>query len=323
MGAQEVDMSLSPSVSKCDGIEPKPCTKCIQRKIRCEYTPHTKQSKNTLIQQIQELQARNEQMAGEGVKHEEDRQRDLRQNDEWRRVIMETIAQRGHDREIIERLKEGQTFESIANGLLAEDPELHNPLSDVVKRFEEQSKGYDGSRREENLYSSAQQWTTVSSDHKLIGHLIELYLTWVHPVHMLFSESHFVLGFREVADGKPNEYCSAALVNAICAMACHLLDEGTTSQIPPTGDVTSRVNVTRLRQGFMDEAKKALQEASYDDTASIQALAVMYLVDWSSGRARNALGYLQSASEALRPWYDRRSSEAAEITFWGIRTLVT
>jgi hypothetical protein len=65
---------------------------------------------------------------------------------------------------------------------------------------------------------SSFQWTSVTSDPALLDHLFQLYFSWVHPVHTLFSEGHFVDSYRR----QSNQYCSSILVNSMCAMACHL-----------------------------------------------------------------------------------------------------
>ena len=270
-------------------------------------------------------------MVEESARSEEESQ-NFRQTSEWQGLILSTIGKNGHDREIISRLREGQTIQAIADWLAAEDPTYRSlcsepaislSLTEVVQMFEDQCQAYDGLQQRDNLFSSKIPWTKVSTDHKLIGHLFDLYFTWVHPVHMLFNEMDFVRDFRESTQEEDTAYCGAALVNAICAMASHLLDNEKLQRGSQLVDVRRTLNAATLRKGFMSEAKRKLTPDTYGEMTSVQAFAVMYLVDWSSGKARSALGYLRAAAEIFDPSHGDQSEEAVEITYWGIKTLVT
>ena len=131
---------------------------------------------------------------------------------------------------------------------------------------------------------------------------------------MLFSELDFKHDFKL----NVRTHCSASLVNAICAMACNLLDS------EEIGDRSNRVDAATLRDGFLNEARASLIPASYGYMTSVQALAIMFLVELSSGKARKAIGYLRSAVDNMK---DRHgpllSEEASEITVWGLHTLNT
>ena len=250
--------------------------------------------------------------------------RSLREEGASQRIILETIGKNGHDREIIRRLRGGDSHQSIADWLLQENPDFaqgleqpttHHRLIDVVKLYELQYQQDDGfARKSPNPSEAESPWTRVTISHRLIGHLFSLYFTWVHPVHMLFSEMDFKRDFRE----KLQTNCSASLVNAVCAMGCNLLDS------EDVGDRRSRIDATTLRDGFMNEARETLTPTSYGYMTSVQALAVMFLVDLSSGQARKAIGYLRSAVDNMR---NRQgpplSEEANEITVWGLHTLNT
>ena len=312
--------------SQCDGHEPDPCSKCRQHGVTCVWQPHTKESKDELIHQILALQERNREMLAQSAKNEEER-KEFQQTTEWQATILRTIGSNGHDQEIIDRLRDGQTTQVIADWLAGEDPSFRNlgaesavrlTLREVVKMFEEQCQAYDGLRDQESEYSSKRSWTSVTLDHKLIGHLFDLYFTWVHPVHMLFSKQEFAEEFRQHIEGdKDPVYCDSALVNAICAMACHLLDNNKfhrADQVP---------NAARLREAFLTQAKSGLTPDSYERITSVQTFALLYLVDWSSGKARHGLAYLRTAAEFLRPSYEGASVNSVEITYWGVKTLVT
>ena len=250
--------------------------------------------------------------------------RNLREEAAWQRTILQTIGSNGHDREIISRLRRGDTHQSIAEWLHHENPDFargleapttHRRLIDVVKLYEMQGLQEDGLSRQSPSPSEADiPWTKVTTSHKLIGHLFDLYFTWLHPVHMLFSELDFKHDFR--INLQTN--CSASLVNAICAMGCNMLES------EDVGDRRNRIDVATLRDGFMNEARATLTPSSYGYMTSIQALAIMYLVELSSGKARKAIGYLRSAIDNLKTSNGPPlSEEANEITVWGLHTLNT
>ena len=252
----------------------------------------------------------------------ESQNKDLRKYSDWQRIILETIGTNGHDRQIISKLRAGESHQAIADWLVQENPEFrnlgrdsetHHDLLNVVKIYEAQCRD-DGLHRAGSPGSSQINWTQVTSSPKLVSHLFDLYFTWVHPVHLLFGELEFKHDFRN----NEEVYCSVPLVNAICAMACHLLDS------EHVGDRRKSIDAATLREGFMKEARENLTPAAYSLMTSTQTFAVMYLVEISSGKARNAIGYLRSAVDNLQAsGQGPQSDEVLELTMWGIQTLNT
>ena len=300
------------------------------RKLQCIYEPHTKTHKDDLIKEIEilrqnnaDLETHNREIRDNAYSLDTDN-RYLREEGAWQRTILEAIGRHGHDREVISRLRNGDSHESIAKWLQEENPDfersLETPttprrLSDVVKLYELQCQQDDGLARHSSEPPGAEiPWTRVTISHGLISHLFDLYFTWVHPVHMLFSELDFKHDFRE----NVQTHCSASLVNAICAMGCNLLHS------EEIDERRNRIDAATLRDGFLDEARTSLTPASFGYTTSLQALAVMFLVELSSGKARKAIGYLRSAVDNMN---NRRgpllSEEASDITVWGLHTLNT
>ena len=148
---------------------------------------------------------------------------------------------------------------------------------------------------DEHLECSADphQWTHVTDSPALVEHLFDLYFARVHPVHMLFDESNFRRGYQE----RLGMYCTAALVNAICAMACHLI--GSTTLYIKSRDGMVRIGRAKLEAEFTAEARSHLKIETDAHMTFVQAFTVMYLVDLSSGKARNASGYLRCAGDLL------------------------
>ena len=298
--------------------------------MTCIYEPHIKTHKDDLIKEIEELRGDKSKLedqnreANEAQAGLESRNRDLQETSDWLNIILETIRQNGHDKEIVARLRAGESPQAIADWLIEQvqvqkSIKIEPPrqgLLDVVYHFERDYQEADGLFRAKRSRSTEPGivWTKVSQSHTLVGHLFDLYFTWVHPVHMLFSELDFKHSFRS-NEGK---YCSPALVNAICAMACHLLENENAGS--PRAESPQAAT---LREGFLNSARASLTPEVYREVTSVQALAIMYLVEVSSGKARSAMGYLRSAVENMKNIKENQSAESMEITKWGINTLNT
>ena len=308
--------------------------------MTCVYEPHIKTHKDDLIKEIEELRGDKSKLedrnreASEARAGLESRNRDLQESSDWLNIILETIRKDGHDKEIIARLRNGDSHQDIADWLVEQvqvqksititSPSSRSSLLQVVSDLELEYQEEDGLFRARRGSSNDPEimWTQVSQSHTLIGHLFDLYFTWVHPVHMLFSELDFKHSFRS----KEGDFCSPVLVNAICAMACHLMynegatDTGATAE--GAESVESQQAAT-LREGFLAEARRKMTPEVFFELTSIQALAVMYLVEVSSGKARKAMGYLRSAVENMSKAKDSQSEESRQITMWGLNTLNT
>ncbi|KAL8666105.1 MAG: hypothetical protein Q9168_007553 [Polycauliona sp. 1 TL-2023] len=309
---------------KCDSLNP--CTRCKARHLDCRYEPHTKTRRELLLQEIANLKRDNSRLKSinkEVVSDASDlreQHQGLQDLHDWQQIILDILGRNGHDRDIIQKLRAGENSEKIARWLCQQQPilnQLHivppeeRSLLDIVGAFEHHYRREDGLGVDQSLDMMRLRWTEVTGSQTLLGHLFDLYFTWVHPIHMLFSEIDFKESFRTNSD----TYCSPALVNAICAMACHMLD---------SKDIEEDVDVDTLVQAFMNQARHEVLPQNYTLLTSVQALAVMYLADLSSGKARSATGYLRAAVEFLKATeLDGQSPAAREISSWGIQTLNT
>lgn len=314
---------------QCDGVRPDTCSRCLGRNINCIYEPHTKTHKDDLLREIESLREDNAGLQDKKEKLEEttdnliQKNQGLKESSEWMTFILNVLANDGHDHEILRRLRGGESHHTIASWLgnqhevtsmLDWIPASQRNLVDVIKRVESQYEGAGNLIRPRDNEETEWRWTRVTSSQKLVKHLIDLYLTWVHPVHMLFSEVKFLESF----ENKDMSYCSHALVSAICAMASHLLDD--------LGDVSAErdVDTTALQGLFMDEARAKLVPDEYSIITSVQAFGVMFLADLSSGKARKATGYLRAAMDSLNALdSDSASPEVLEILTWGLHSLNT
>ena len=141
--------------------------------------------------------------------------------------------------EIIRRLERGESHQSVAGWLgrpatgrnrdASKSTEKH--LVQAIARF----------RREPVAGEERCFWTNVTESSSLVEHLMSLFMAWIHPVHVLVDEAKFMKSFRNREDS----HCSASLVNAVCAMSCHLLHHGWDD------DDDSKAGINTLRSHFM------------------------------------------------------------------------
>lgn len=244
--------------AKCDAKQP--CKRCASRleASECIYEVHVKHAKEELVKQI----------------------KDLRSKDHLTEQILQAISSDEKVPEIIKRLKVGDTYESIVEWL------VQNPVGGLETLSQKESSPrhstIEVSDHEMSGVNPEARWTSVISDTAVLDHLFQLYFAWVHPVHTLFSEGHFVDSYKRQSDG----YCSSVLVNSICAMACHL-HSGNDSE-----------DFGQLSTEFSD-AVRANIDASDTKITTIQALAVMFLVDCARANVLRASSYLKLAIEGL------------------------
>ena len=305
--------------------------------MTCVYELHTKTHKDDLLKEIEAIKAENTNLQNEQrdlQKERSDLTKDkehLQSRHEVQEVILDILTNHGHDREIIKRLQSGDSRASVAQWLLQLPnisqhlrtiPASQKELLKIVQQLEEQyeePEGETGGFRP-NAFKKY-RWTKITLSQPLIGHLFELYFTWVHPIHMLFSESDFLNAY----ENGDETYCSSALVNSICAMGCILLDNPRknrelTEEYP--GDTYQ--DAIQLRGAFIAEARARLPPKSYNDWTSIHAFAVIHLVELSSGKARSATAYIRSAADYMKiSAPSEQTNEAIQLAYWGIHTLNT
>ena len=258
-----------------------------------------------MIREIQRLQRKNEYL--EEVKDS------LGEKNSWIEQIMRSLKDDGQGTEIISRLKRGDSHQSIAGWL---GRPLVGPNNETLSPTTE----YEISQAVERYHRSLVEnrdprfWTNVTTEAELIEHLVKLYFTWIHPVHMLFDQDHFISSFKSCS----NAYCSPALVNVICAMSCHLLHD------TRDDDEQTQSGIESLRKDFLKESQSLMKDADFEKMTSIQTYAIMFLVELGCGHGLIASSHLRFAVESLiAKQTSEQTSEAEEVTAWGILTLHT
>ncbi|KAL2061541.1 hypothetical protein VTL71DRAFT_6918 [Oculimacula yallundae] len=270
--------------AKCDGN--KPCKRCASREATssCVYEIHIKHAKEELVKQIKELRAK-DHMTGE---------------------ILTALSTNENVPGILERLRNGETYDSIVEWL------GRSPLVEfeTLSPRESQHSTYEASDHEmSGVGSSKPLWSRVTTNTDIFDHLMQLYFAWIHPVHTLFSEGHFTKDYKN----NVKNYCSPVLVNSICALACSLH-----SAVDGDG-----LDYGKLAVEFSNAARKEL-EADDKNITTIQAFAVMYLVDCAGGNSLRAAAYLRISTLALRQMIRQENDgfgESCKATVRGIRNL--
>ncbi|KAK0270103.1 hypothetical protein LTR35_014351 [Friedmanniomyces endolithicus] len=164
-------------------------------------------------------------------------------------------------------------------------------------------------------------WFSRPQDADFIEHLLNLYFSWVHPIYHIFPRELFL---RDMGRGT-TEQCSAMLVNAVMALACHYSDRPAARTDP--------CNPATAGDHFFADAKQLLDRDEKTCLTTIQALGLMATRECSQGRESNAYQYsgrcvrmavemglhLSVAGSGLR----LAELEARKITFWGVFNLET
>ena len=257
-----------------------------------------------MIREIQRLQKKTQYL-----KEEND---SLGEKNESIEAIINSLKCDSQGPEIIRRLKRGETHQTIAKWLgrpitpniQGLSPASESQLTRAIERYHQAWVDNHDPR----------YWTNVTNDPVLIEHMVALYLTWVHPIHMLFDENRFMEAFYSCSD----TYCSSPMVNAICAMSCHLLYGVWDNELD------SKSGMEFLGQQFVNEAKALMTSPEYSKMTNIQTYAILFLVEVGSGHGQVATSHLRLATESLMAKNNpEQSSESSEVTSWGLLTLHT
>ena len=310
-------------ILQCDGEKGGPetpkreCTRCLDRHIDCIFVETVKDTKEDLIEQLRIERQRNETLKTEKQKTENEKN----EFKQWGQALLKLCTSQQYFEDPGIRLSAQQSREKITNWIHRKVPESTDyeidpfdirPLDAVIENARVRCR-----RRPElqaaRLPKSDEKWTDVTSDPMLTGYLLTLYFAYVHPTHMLFDESLFLRDY-ELNRGP---HCSRSLVNAICAMACHMYD------LPrELSDREACRTVVLMRNAFLYESENWLHSYEPGDLTSVQTFAILYLVHLSSGRAGTAIGHLKVALEHLP--YVKLSSQgesAKRLTVLGVQTL--
>lgn len=265
---------------------------------------NTKAAKHQMMSEIKRLQMENKDLV--------QRHRALDMKNELLESVVRALENEDQTDEIIHHLKRGKSLRSIAEQLRRPatadlrniSPESEQQLNKAIHQYRQQLV-----ESEDPCF-----WTNVTNDPVLVEHLVTLYLTWIHPLHVLLDEEEFISSFRRCED----VYCSSSLVNAICAMACHVL------RSEWRGDDGAHSGIEHLQAKFMDEVEHLQRHADTPKLVAIQTWAIMSLVELGRGNGLMASAHLRQATELLMARSENEQADtSAEVASWGVLTLAT
>lgn len=233
-----------------------------------------------MVREIQRLQKENESL-------EVEKERIDVKNGWIEQTLIRSLEQDKKGTQILKRLKRGQTLQQTAEWLVRPSRAIRDLSPTSGDKADEALIRYHDQLIEDQ---DPRYWTNVTSDPALIHHLVRLYLVWIHPVHMLFDQTNFMASFKKCEDA----YCSAALVNAICAMSCHLYHGANLDQ----DKQHAQEEIDSLRTTFMEEVYSNLKEGDYNKMTVIQTYAILFLVELGCGNGQLATSHLRLATES-------------------------
>jgi hypothetical protein len=157
------------------------CQRCSSRAepSGCVYGIHTKHAKEDLVKQTKQWRA-------EAHLTEQ---------------ILRALSTDERVTEILHKLRNGEAYETIVGWLGRSTIEGYETMPSRATQHSIYGPGDQGT-----CALPVTSWTSVLSDNVVLDHLFQLYFTWVHPVHTLFSEERFVDSYRR----QPQDYCSSS-----------------------------------------------------------------------------------------------------------------
>lgn len=180
-------------------------------------------------------------------------------------------------------------------------------------------KSWGDNQLQSSAADTSNSWFRVPQDAELVEHLLNHYFSWVHPFYALFSKDAFL---SDMARGS-TKHCSAMLVNAILALACHYSDRAGVRSDPSKSETAGDY--------FYNEAKELDKESQEATLTTVQALAVMALREECVGNEHSGyrtigkstrmaleLGLHLSDSAPSTPGLRPSDIETRKITFWGV-----
>ncbi|KAK5746384.1 hypothetical protein LTR17_000764 [Elasticomyces elasticus] len=308
--------------SKCDGALPA-CSTCVAvYRTECSYDADSDhRRKGALKRDIQSLQQQNDALE----------------------VIVASLRSLPEDEAVslLQNLRGESSFDVVAASLRTDVrlPHSYAPQTleaDFAQQMS-QSTTVSGASTPANSFLIPQEayteepqealslspgtWFRQPQDAEFVEHLLNLHFSWVHPIYQSFPRELFL---RDMGRGS-TEYCSALLVNAVLALACHYSDRPAARTDPN--------NPSTAGDHFFQEARRLLYREERSCLTTVQALGVMATREVSQGRESNAYQYsgrclrmavelglhLSVAGSEVRS----AESEARKITFWAVFNLET
>jgi hypothetical protein len=194
---------------------------------------------------------------------------------------------------------------------------LHNPSIDTTD-FSTQIGRIDAEALSNScIVVPAHPWTASAGD-GIVSELISSYFKWESAFIWPFIDQDAFVEDMRTQDAQRSKYCSALLVNAICAtrsVGKHYNALGflfKTDWLPKfTSQRVRDINAlskTNLGLRFLDEAKKHLDiEGGRSSIATVQGLSLLFNYSALMGMDRAALAYRYTALSMLKQMHLERT----------------
>ncbi|KAL5346646.1 hypothetical protein ACLOAV_008353 [Pseudogymnoascus australis] len=250
--------------------------------LPCDYEVNIKHAKEELLKRIHELSAK-------------DKLTDF--------ILDALLSDDQMASDVLRALRDGDSHERIVEWMGLVSVKEQRDLWPIDASHSSDGSSEDGGQQ------SDLPWTYVTRNPTILDDLFQVYFAWIHPVCTLFSEKHFAQSYKT----QNHQHCSALLVNAMCALACHFHT--------PSEDHDEEYDQLGIR---FAEAFRADFDTADESITTIQATAVMFLVDFAGGFGLRASSYLRLASEKIAEVSSTTVGELSDSlknTIQGIRCL--
>ncbi|KAL8838753.1 MAG: hypothetical protein Q9170_002002 [Blastenia crenularia] len=240
---------------------------------------HSKAAKDQLVSEIGRLRTENKELAQRHIA--------LGEKSDLLESVVRALQNDDQSHEVLHLLKRGENLRTIADRL---GRPLIADLRNISPESERQLNAAIDQYRQQWVESQDPCfWSNVTSNPVLLEYLVTLYLTWIHPLHVLFDEEEFMSSFRKCED----VYCSPSLVNAICAMACHVLR----SELH--ADDGAHSGIDYLQSRFMDEVEQLQRDVETPKNVPIARAGAL---------SKSPQEHSQSNRDAIRPDHGLKSA---------------
>ncbi|KAH7014447.1 nitrate assimilation regulatory protein nirA [Microdochium trichocladiopsis] len=270
----------------CDDARPR-CTRCVKARAECKFVKLEELKKQRAEK---ELAARNQSVIdlltrGSGTNSAQ---------------ALKRIREADNAEEAVSSLAEAQ----LLLGLPLASHETDSPYDDARFMFE---RGYMTSPRERYLEKDVfidiatqdlplSRWTTVSTDDRIMNHLLRLFFTWDNiverTVYRPILEEDIATAESFFSDIEAGRFCSRFLINALLAASCLYTREPLTFKY--LGDKQSR------GRRWADEAEELLREISRPSIPLLQGLLAMFVYEGNLGSGEKSLPYFMRAMDVYR-----------------------
>lgn len=136
--------------------------------------------------------------------------------------------------------------------------------------------------------SQTDTWTQTGWTKAHIRHLFDAAFTWDYLPFCFLCKDLFIKDYESGL----NQFCSSALVHAILALSCRIINENDNQKVFPSGWLGS--------QTFVDEAQAALKiKGAAESLPNIQAYGVLSLYQMRCGKEEESFKFAEAFASSI------------------------